>query len=239
MKTAGMLCALCAIAFGSVSVEAIDCAAFVNPWIGTEGNGHATVAAAYPLGMVQAGPDTGTESWDYASGYRNGDTELYGFSQNHMNGTGVPELGDLLILPFSDSTFPVPTPARASPSATRFARGIRSPVSFDKSSELATPGYYAVTLGSGIRCEAAASQRCAIWRFTYPDGANAKLLVDMQWGLVWEKMDEHVKCANVEISKSNGQCPIAEGDEAERCIPQIVTGWAETKSSTSSGAIIE
>lgn len=193
-----------------------DCTRYVNPWIGTEGTGHATVAAAYPLGMVQPGPDTGTESWDYASGYRNGDTKLYGFSQNHLNGTGVPELGDLLILPFADSAFPIS----------------RSPVSFDKSSEVATPGYYAVTLESGIRCEAAASQRCAIWRFTYPDGANAKLLVDMQWGLVWEKMGEHVKCANMEISNSNSQCPIAEGEQTEMRIPQIVTGWAETKSWT-------
>ena len=223
------------VATAALSAADEDFARFVNPWIGTEGTGHTTVAAADALGMVQPGPDTGTESWDYASGYRNSDTKLYGFSQNHLNGTGVPELGDLLILPFpgshpalsrlrrslrSGDTFPAPTPARASPSATRFARGIRSPVPFDKSSETASPGYYAVTLESGIRCEAAASPRCAIWRFTYPDGANARLLVDMQWGLVWEKMDEHVKCANVEISTSKDHCP------------QLVTGWAETKSWT-------
>jgi putative alpha-1,2-mannosidase len=56
-----------------------DFTRLVNPWIGTEGSGHTTIAAAYPLGMVQAGPDTGTESWDYASGYRNGDKKLFGF----------------------------------------------------------------------------------------------------------------------------------------------------------------
>ena len=187
------------LATAGLSSAGDDYTRSVNPWIGTEGTGHATVAAAYPLGMVQPGPDTGTESWDYASGYRNSDTKLYGFSQNHLNGTGVPELGDLLILPFPGSPFPAP----------------RSPVPFDKSSETASPGYYAVTLESGIRCEAAASPRCAVWRFTYPDGANAKLLVDMQWGLVWEKMDEHVLDAGWTVRG-----------------PRALSGWAETKSWT-------
>ena len=113
------------LATAGLSSAGDDYTRSVNPWIGTEGTGHTTVAAAYPLGMVQPGPDTGTESWDYASGYRNSDTKLYGFSQNHLNGTGVPELGDLLILPFTGShpalsrlrrslrsgdTFPVPHP---------------------------------------------------------------------------------------------------------------------------------
>ena len=212
------------VATAALSAADEDFARFVNPWIGTEGTGHTTVAAAYPLGMVQPGPDTGTESWDYASGYRNSDTKLYGFSQNHLNGTGVPELGDLLILPFpgshpalsrlrrslrSGDTFPAPRLDRHS------LGGGGSPVPFDKSSETASPGYYAVTLESGIRCEAAASPRCAVWRFTYPDGANAKLLVDMQWGLVWEKMDEHVLDAGWTVRG-----------------PRALSGWAETKSWT-------
>ena len=179
--------------------EKADLSGFVNPWIGTEGTGHTTVAAAYPLGMVQPGPDTGTESWDYASGYRGGDAKLYGFSQNHLNGTGVPELGDLRLLPFACGGMPA----------------LRDSVPFEKAGEIATPGYYAVTVEGGIRCEAAASQRCAVWRFTYPDRAAAKLLVDMQWGLVWEKMDEHVL----------DSCWRARN-------PRTLSGWAETESWT-------
>ena len=182
------------VSFASTAV-ATDFAAFVNPRIGTSGTGHATVAAAYPLGMVQAGPDTGTESWDYASGYRDEDRSIFGFTHSHLNGTGVPELGDLLILPM----------AREEGSGKREER-------FDKSSETARPGYYAVTLEDGIRCEAAVSQRAAVWRFAYPEGARARLLVDMQWGLVWEKMDEHV----LESAWTDGGA-------------NAISGWARTK----------
>ena len=212
MKTVVLLAA------SAMSAFAADYTAFVNPRIGTSGTGHTTVAAAYPLGLVQAGPDTGTESWDYASGYRSSDGRLYGFSQNHLNGTGVPELGDLLILPYcseevgdnsSSSRKDGQIPFSNSNSNSRL--GLRAS-SFKKDSEVATPGYYAVTLASGIRCEAAVSQRAAVWRFTYPEGANARLLVDMQWGLVWEKMDERV----------------LEGGWTD-CGPNALSGWARTK----------
>ena len=61
---------------------------WVNPFIGTEFNGHTFPGAAYPLGMVQPGPETGRTSWDYCSGYRFADTTLLGFSQDRLNGTG-------------------------------------------------------------------------------------------------------------------------------------------------------
>ena len=172
---------------------------FVNPWIGTSGTGHTTVAAAYPLGMVQAGPDTGTENWGYASGYRDEDRRLFGFTHDHLSGTGVPELGDLRLLPFIGDVAP----------------GLRDSAAFDKSSEVATPGFYAVTLEGGIRCEASVSQRAAVWRFSYPGSARARLLVDMQWGIVREKMDEHVLASDW-----------THGGGRE------ISGWAETKSWT-------
>ena len=176
-----------------------DFTRLVNPWIGTEGSGHTTIAAAYPLGMVQAGPDTGTESWDYASGYRNGDKKLFGFSQNHLNGTGVPELGDLLLLPYMGGGGVPPLAA----------------VAFDKSSEAASPGRFSVTLESGIRCEAAVSQRATVWRFTYPEGSSAHLAIDMQWGLVWEKMERHVLASDWNVRG-----------------PRCISGWARTRSWT-------
>jgi len=184
----------------AATVAAGDFARFVDPRIGTDGAGHTTVAAAYPFGMVQPGPDTGTESWDCASGYRNGDTKLFGFSQDHLNGTGVPELGDLLLLPYAGADDEVPP---------------RAAVPFDKQSEVASPGYYAVTLRGGIRCEATVSQRAAVWRFTYPEGVAAHVAVDMQWGLVWEKMDEHVLDSGW---TSQG--------------PRAISGWAQTRSWT-------
>ena len=62
--------------------------AFVDPFIGTDGTGHATPAAWYPAGLVQPGPDSGYSSWEHCSGYSSKDATLCGFSQTHLSGTG-------------------------------------------------------------------------------------------------------------------------------------------------------
>ena len=36
---------------------------------------------------MQAGLDTGHGTWDYVSGYRYADTNIWGFSQTHLSGT--------------------------------------------------------------------------------------------------------------------------------------------------------
>ena len=111
-----------------------DYSIWVDPFVGTAGTGHTFPAACVPFGLVQAGPDTGNGSWDYCSGYRYGDKTICGFTQTHLNGTGCPDLGDVRILPFTNST----------------------PVK--KLSEIAEPGYYAVTLDDGIKVEIAAAR---------------------------------------------------------------------------------
>ena len=54
----------------------------------------------------------------------------------------------------------------------------RPGVAFDKASEVAEPGYYAVTLAGGVKCEATATERVAVWRFAWPEGAARRLYVD-------------------------------------------------------------
>ena len=43
---------------------------WVDPFIGTGGDGHTTPAAAYPMGLVQAGPDTGIGDFPHCAGYK-------------------------------------------------------------------------------------------------------------------------------------------------------------------------
>lgn len=74
---------------------------YVDPFVGTTYTGHTFPGATYPLGFMQPGPQTGNFGWDYCAGYRYEDPLIWGFSQNRLNGTGVPDLGDLLIMPFS------------------------------------------------------------------------------------------------------------------------------------------
>ena len=70
---------------------------YVDPFIGTTYTGHTFPGATYPLGMVQPGPQTGCIGWDYCAGYRYEDTMISGFSQNRLNGTGVPDMADYAI----------------------------------------------------------------------------------------------------------------------------------------------
>lgn len=84
---------------------------YVNPMIGTAGSGHNYPGATVPRGMVQLSPDTILDGWHSASGYwdssdyRKGELvetniPVYGFSHTHLSGTGITELGDILVLPY-------------------------------------------------------------------------------------------------------------------------------------------
>ena len=53
-----------------------------------------------PYGMVQLSPDTRIDgSWDGCSGYHYSDNLIYGFSHTHLNGTGVSDYGDIMLMP--------------------------------------------------------------------------------------------------------------------------------------------
>ncbi|MFT3902532.1 MAG: GH92 family glycosyl hydrolase [Niabella sp.] len=144
-----------------------DRSKYVNPFIGTAYHGHTFPGACAPFGMIQAGPETGNASWRYCSGYNYEDEYVTGFSQTRLNGTGVPELGDILLLPFSEE----------------INDGLYQG-KIDKTTEKASPGYYAVNLpGLGVGVEITASERVAYHKYTFNTEA-ARLLVDLQSGLV-------------------------------------------------------
>ncbi len=144
-----------------------DPLACINPFIGSAGTGHTTPAAAYPFGMVQPGPDTGHEGWERCAAYQYGDTQLRRFSQNHLSGTGCSEFTDVAFMPASGD------PAQA------LARDYRA--EFDKKDEVASPGYYAVTLACGTKVEVTCTRRVSLFRFTFPKGRKASLLFDPSW----------------------------------------------------------
>lgn len=148
--------------FVAVSAQAEDFAKWVNPYIGTSGNGNCFPGPCRPFGMVQPSPDTGEKV--HCGGYKFDDTAIRGFSQTHLNGTGRPAMGDISILPLSDPNLKVKS------------KGLS--VGVDKTSEVSEVGYYAVTLANGVKCEATATERVAVWRFTWPEGASPRLYID-------------------------------------------------------------
>ena len=140
---------------------------WVDPFIGCAYNGHCFAAACVPFGMVQAGPDTGNTWWDYCSGYRFADTNIIGFSQTHLSGTGCGDLGDVRVMP------------------VKRGLGGLTGLAYAKSEEVAEPGYYAVTLkDAAVRVEIAAAKHSAIYRFNPLDGETPRLFVDLQYGIL-------------------------------------------------------
>ncbi|MBA3896758.1 MAG: glycoside hydrolase family 92 protein [Sphingomonadaceae bacterium] len=151
----------------------------VDPFIGTGGEGHTFPGAVAPFGMVQLSPDTNTsckirECYGWAAGYRYTDTSIQGFSHTHFSGAGHSDLGDVLVMPAAGDTVSLEPGDAAKPGT-----GYRS--RFSHATEVATPGYYAVTLSdSGIRAELTAGTRVGVHRYGFPAGKAAHLVVDLR-----------------------------------------------------------
>ena len=48
--------------------------------------------------------------------------------------------------------------------------------------EVAEAGYYAATLGTGVRSEITVGTKVAVHRYTFPEASSARLVVDMSCG---------------------------------------------------------
>ena len=87
----------------STIISAQNNARFVNVFIGTDGTGHTFPGPSMPFGMVQPGLDNRDNGWNHTSGYQFRDSVILGFSQTRFSGTGISEMGDVLLLPFIET----------------------------------------------------------------------------------------------------------------------------------------
>ena len=149
----------------------------VDPFIGTGADGHTFPGATTPFGMVQLSPDTliadFKHSYAHAAGYRYEDRTIQGFSHTHFSGAGHSDLGDVSLMPIAGEVRLDPGDAAVAGSGYRSA--------FDHRSELAQPGYYAVTLADyGVRAELTATPRVGVHRYGFPTGRPAHVLLDLR-----------------------------------------------------------
>ena len=146
----------------STSPVLLDEAQHVDPVIGTGFHGHTFPGATRPHAMVQRSPDTHIMGWDASSGYHYDDNQIYGFSHTHLSGTGIGDLGDVALLPYSgeDSIKPIAT--------------------FKKETEKATPGYYAVRLDNfGINVELTSTDRVGFHKYSYDNPKERRVMLDL------------------------------------------------------------
>lgn len=139
----------------------------VNPFVGTDFHGHTYPGAMVPFGMVQLSPDTRLDGWDGCSAYHYSDSVIHGFSHTHLSGTGCSDYGDILFMPLQfQNTIPDKSWTTSS---------------FSHKNEYAEPGYYRVFLDKNkIKAELTVSQRCGMHRYTFKNGNNKALLIDLE-----------------------------------------------------------
>jgi len=156
-----------------------DLAAYVDPFIGTDYHGHVFLGANVPFGAVQLGPTNFTQGWDWCSGYHYSDSLLIGFSHLHLSGTGIGDLGDVLVMPYTGEI------KTSRGTVKNYRAGFGSKYSHEQ--EKASPGYYSVQLlDYGIKAELTASERVGMHRYTFPQSNSAHLAIDLAHGIGWD-----------------------------------------------------
>ncbi|MEM9856830.1 MAG: GH92 family glycosyl hydrolase [Bacteroidota bacterium] len=139
-----------------------DLTKFVNPLIGTAGEGNVHPGALVPWGMVSVTPiNTDYDQPGYfPHSYKYGSPYIYGFSHVNLSGVGCKDMGSIQIMP---TTGAIKTEEQQYKSSY--------------SNEVAKPGYYATTLDEyQVKAEMTATLRSGISRYSFLDESGNLLL---------------------------------------------------------------
>lgn len=148
---------------------------YVDPLIGSGGHGHVFVGANVPFGAVQVGPNNIYKGWDWCSGYHFSDSLIIGFSQLHLSGTGIGDLADVLIMPYTGES-------RLDKGKQEYPHGGYLST-FSHENEVVKPGYYSVEMDNGVKVELAASERVGFHRYFFPKNQAAHIIIDLKEGI--------------------------------------------------------
>lgn len=156
---------------------------YVNTRIGTGGHGHVFYGANVPFGMVQLGPTSIPQEWDWCSGYHISDSTVIGFPHTHLSGTGIGDLHDVTLMPVTGTV----TYARGNAADPQSGLWSYS----DRSYETARPGYYATRLTRyDIDVELTATARVGFHKYTFNHPDSAAIVIDLQNGGGWDRATE-------------------------------------------------
>lgn len=164
----------------SGSAQTRDVARFVDPYIGTGDHGHVFLGAHVPFGAVQVGPNNYVKGWDWCSGYHYSDSIVTGFSQMHLSGTGIGDLGDILMMPYIGKLMTSPGTEKVPLSgwATLYTH----------KDEVVKPGYYSMNLRAySIKAELTSTERVAFHKYTFPQSSAAHIGINLAMGIGWDK----------------------------------------------------
>ncbi|KAF1969732.1 hypothetical protein BU23DRAFT_591437 [Bimuria novae-zelandiae CBS 107.79] len=133
---------------------------YVDPLIGTVNGGHVFPGATLPFGMAKSCPDTDAD--ENQGGFSSDNSSIIGFSHMHDSGTGgARSLGNFPI--WAQAGCP-----NGDINACNYTSWERATPRVNGTVH-AKPGYFAITIASGIRAEMTTTNRTALYRFTFPD----------------------------------------------------------------------
>ncbi|MDD7558910.1 MAG: GH92 family glycosyl hydrolase [Porphyromonas sp.] len=168
----------CSKSDGGAAVEK-DLLRYVDPWIGSGGHGHVFVGASVPFGMVQLGPTSIPEGWDWCSGYHISDSTIIGFSHTHFSGTGIGDLLDVTVMPVVGDV-PYDRGTEDDPGSGKWSYS-------DRTAEKVEPGYYATRLlRYNVDVELTATSRVGLHKYTFPEDQNPGIIFDLVNGGNWD-----------------------------------------------------
>jgi len=158
---------------------------FVDPYIGSGGHGHVFVGASVPFGAVQLGPDNFFKGWDWCSGYNYQDSVIRGFAHTHLSGTGIGDLSDILIMPY--------TGAIKTDKGEEKIHGSGYASLFSHKNESVKPGYYSVKLDNGVAVKLTASERVGFHQYHFPAAQQARVIIDLKEGINDKSTDTYIE----------------------------------------------
>ncbi len=192
-----------------------DYTSFVDPKIGSGGHGHVFVGANVPFGMVQLGPTSIPQDWDWCSGYHDSDSTVIGFSHTHLSGTGIGDLFDITVMPVVGSDLTYARGREDDPESGLWSYA-------DRSKEIIKPGYYSVPLSRyGITAEMTATSRVGMHRYTFNNSDEPGIVINLMNGGCWDRpMDAYIETVDPATGKPDPQGKALRGYRFSR-------GWAD------------
>ena len=158
-----------------------DYTSYVDPKIGSGGHGHVFVGANVPFGMVQLGPTSIPQEWDWCSGYHDSDSTVIGFSHTHLSGTGIGDLFDITVMPVTGDGLTYSRGREDDPNSGLWSYA-------DRTKEITRPGYYSVLLTRyGITAEMTATSRVGMHRYTFPESEEPGIVINLMNGGCWDR----------------------------------------------------
>ena len=131
---------------------------YVDPMIGSEGDGRVFIGPSCPFGMVKPSPDCTTSP---NSGWLPMPKEVTGFSQVHVSGTGGgPKYGNIQIMPFSGDLNKI------------------DQTSFRQEENVKLGYYETVFKDNQIKTEITTGEKVSFYRITYPENVTKDLKID-------------------------------------------------------------